>query len=123
MYQAYAGELLNQKESENASYMQENSQHSAEHKVDKASRRLAEALDRLERGLQHVTVQQDRGIQQEQQLMQYTRENDALKNERELLARTIVQLEEQYTELQKVASTVYDKLDASIERINQIIEN
>lgn len=91
--------------------------------MDRASRRLQDALDRLERNLQHITVQQSRGIQQEQQLMVVMRDNDALKSERDKLRQSVANLEEQYAELQKVASTVYDKLDASIERINQIIEN
>lgn len=119
MYQAHAQQLLNQKESENSGYMQENAQYS----MDRASRRLQDALDRLERNLQHITVQQSRGIQQEQQLMVVMRDNDALKSERDKLRQSVANLEEQYAELQKVASTVYDKLDASIERINQIIEN
>jgi regulator of replication initiation timing len=119
MYQAHAQKLLNQKESETGSYMQEN----IDPTLDKATHRLLNALERLERNLQHVTVQQDRGIQQEQQLMTYIRENDVLKSERDKLMQSIGQLEEQYAELQKVATTVYDKLDASIDRINQIIEN
>ena len=118
MYQAHAQKLLNQKESENGSYMQE----FTEPAMDKATHRLLNALDRLERNLQHITVQQDRGLQQEQQLMAYIRENDVLKSERDKLQNSIAQLEEQYAELQKVATTVYDKLDASIERINHIIE-
>lgn len=119
MYQAHAGQLLNQKESETDTYRQEN----GHQLVDKAAHRLYDALDRLERSLQHVTVQQDRGIQQEQQLVAATRENDSLRAERDTLRQSVEHLEEQYAELQKVASTVYDKLDASIERINQIIDN
>lgn len=118
MYQAHAQQLLNQKEFENDSSMFDNPQNP----VNKATRRLVSALDRLERNLQHVTVEQERSIQQEQQLMHYARENDSLKSERDKLARTIVTLEEQYAELHKVANMVHTKLDASIDRINQIIE-
>src|SRR5687768_1218665 len=101
MYQAHARQLLNQKESETDSYMQYNERPI----IDRVTRRLADALDRLERNLQHVTVQQDRSIQQEQQLMSYTRENDALRSECGKLRQHVAQLEEQYAELQKVAST------------------
>jgi hypothetical protein len=137
MYQAYAQELLNQKEFRKAdsgqngdsgqnmasidlgySSMPENHQHP----LYVATRRLVNALDRLENNLKQVMVSYDRDVHQEQQMVYFERENAALKQERENLNAAIAQLQYQYNDLHKIASTIYGKLDDSIKRLSQIIE-
>jgi hypothetical protein len=123
MYQAYAQELLNQKESKSADsddYLMSQTQ---DHPLFAATRRLLGALDRLEHNLTHVTVAHDRDVHQEQQLVVFERENAALKQERESLNNAIAQLQYQYDDLHKVASTIHGKLDDSIKRLTQIIED
>ena len=114
MYQAYAGELLNQKESENDSSFVETMQHP----LDKATKRLVLALNRLEKSLENLAVKRDDG-----QTELFARENNALREERENLNTAISQLQFQYNDLHDVASTIYGKLDDSIRRLTQIIEN
>lgn len=110
MVQAHAHELLNQKNEE------------YKRPLVSATGRLAAALDRLEQGIQQVTASKARDVKQHEQLIFFERENAALKTERENLTKAIGQLEGQYTDLHKVAGTIYNKLDDSIKRLTQIIE-
>ena len=95
---------------------------SAEHPLIAATNRLVTALDRLERNLQQVSVAKDRDIQQQRQLVSFSRENESLKAERENLNQAIDSLTRQYEDLQQVATNIHGKLDDSIKRISQIIE-
>jgi len=114
MYQAYAGELLNQKESENDSSVTA----PVQHPLDNATKRLVEALNRLENSLETLTPREEAG-----QAELFAHENNALRHERENLNSAISQLQFQYNDLHDVASTIYGKLDDSIRRLTQIIEN
>jgi uncharacterized protein YlxW (UPF0749 family) len=111
MVQAHAHELLNQKEGAA----------DASRPIYAATQRLATALDRLERSLQHVTTQQDRDVQQHALLVQFERENAELHQERNNLDQAITQLKSQYDDLHQVANTIYGKLDDSIKRLTQIV--
>jgi len=111
MVQAHAHELLNQKNEGN------------ERPLVSATGRLAQALDRLERNIRQLSASQARDVKQHEQLIAFERENAALKVERENLNGAIGQLEHQYSDLHKVASTIYNKLDDSIKRLTQIIED
>jgi len=126
MYQAYDHELLNRKESKTADSRQTVDNFSMsdknQHPLYVATRRLVNALDRLEGNLKYVTVAQDRDVHQEQQMVFFERENAALKQERENLNKAIAQLQSQYNDLHKIASTIYGKMDDSIKRLTQIIE-
>jgi hypothetical protein len=93
-----------------------------EHPLIEASRRLMGAIDRLERNLQQMSVAKDRDLQQEKRVVEFSRENEALKSERENLNKAINKLTGQYNDLQQVATTIHGKLDDSIKRITQIIE-
>jgi len=93
-----------------------------QHPLYVATRRLVNALDRLESNLQHVTVGQDRCVLEAQQLVVFERENAALKLERENLNAALAELQYQYNDLHKVASSIHGKLDDSIKRLTQIIE-
>lgn len=97
--------------------------HPSDHPLYIATRRLVSALERLERNLQHVTVGQERDVQQHQHIQYYERENAALRAEQESLQGSLVDLQQQYEELQGVATTIYGKLDDSIRRLTQILEN
>lgn|GEM_PF-2197260 len=98
------------------------SSESAQHPLYVATRRLVKALDRLEGNLRQISVSQDRDVRQEQQMVFFERENAALKQERENLNNAIAQLQFQYNDLHKIASTIYGKLDDSVKRLTQIIE-
>ena len=93
-----------------------------QHPLYVATRRLVDALDRLENNLQRVTVAQDRNVQQEQQMVVFERENAGLLEEREHLNATIADLQQQYDALHDTASMIHKKLDDSIKRLTQIIE-
>jgi septal ring factor EnvC (AmiA/AmiB activator) len=95
---------------------------SQEHPLIEASRRLMGAIDRLERNLQQMSVAKDRDAQQEKRVIQFSRENESLKSERENLNKAISTLTGQYKDLQQTATTIHSKLDDSIKRITQIIE-
>jgi hypothetical protein len=95
---------------------------SSQQRLYNATNRLVAALERLELGLQQVTVGRERDVQQHQHLLSYQRENEALLQEQERMQTTILNLQQQYEELQGVASTIYGKLDTSIERLTQILE-
>ena len=58
-----------------------------------------------------------------QQLALFERENEGLRQERENLNSAISMLQNQYSELHQVASTIYGKLDDSIQRLTHIIEH
>lgn len=94
----------------------------AEHPLILATRRLMNALDRLERNLQQVSVTHDRELASELKLTQFMRENESLLSERENLNEAISRLTLQYEDLQKVAKTIHGKLDDSARRITQILE-
>ena len=55
--------------------------------------------------------------------MFFERENEALRGERERLTEALDQLEGQYAGLHRVASAIYARLDESIKRLSQMIEN
>jgi DNA repair exonuclease SbcCD ATPase subunit len=88
-----------------------------------ATERLLQAVDRLEAGVQHVSVQSARDVHQQQQLKLFERENKTLKQEQEQLSASLTRLQEQYEELKKVATTIYGKLDNAITRITKIVDN
>jgi hypothetical protein len=117
MVQAYAQELLNQKESQNeapdASY--------ASNALYTATQRLMSALDRLDHNVHARAREQAKLVQQQEQAAFYARENENLKRERENLNVTIDKLEHEYKDLQKAASTIYKKLNDSIKRLTNII--
>lgn len=93
---------------------------SPSHPLYVATRRLVKALDRLENNLRHGAARRD--PRRDQQMAFFERENAALKEERENLNRAIAQLQYQYNDLHKIASTIYGKLDDSVKRLTQIIE-
>ena len=93
-----------------------------EHPLILATRRVMTALDGLERKLQQESVTRDRELMREQQLSQFVRENESLKEERENLNDVIAKLTGQYQDLQKVATNIHGKLDDSVRKITQILE-
>jgi len=113
MYQAYAYELLNQKESKNDSAMAA----AAEHPLLSATERLLGALERLERNLEQLPPGQ---ASENPELL---KENQELRKERANLDAAVLQLQTQYDDLHHVASTIYNKLEDSIKRLTKIIEN
>ena len=119
MVQAHANQLLNQKESQNGSSGADSSQKP----LYAATDRLASALERLERNLQHSMNAAAADPQMAVQLDAFSQENQALREERANLDGAIVQLQDQYNDLHQVASTIYNKLDDSIRRLTQIMEN
>jgi len=92
------------------------------HPLYVATRRLVSAMDRLESNLKHISNVLDQGADAEQQITYFERENAALRDERENLNAAIAQLQHQYNDLHRVASNIYGKLDDSIRRLTQIIE-
>lgn len=116
MYQAYAHQLLNQKESGVSSA-------EATHPLYVATRRLVDALNRLEQNLGKVKAEREKGNGQAEKLEAALSETAALKQEREVLSATALQLQGQYDDLHQVAGAIYTKLDDSIKRLTQIIEN
>lgn len=91
------------------------------HPLITATKRLVSALDRLEYKLRQAQSPEPQEAQQ--QLLFFSQENEALRQERESLNRAISQLQFQYNDLQKVASAIYGKLDDSVKKLSQIIEN
>ena len=85
-----------------------------------ATNRLAAALERLESNLKKAPAADPAA---QQQLDVFERENQSLREERANLDGAIVQLQDQYNDLHQVATTIYGKLDDSIRRLTQIIEN
>ena len=130
MYQAYDDELLNQKESKNADSarllerlsMSETLPDTSEHPLYAATRRLVRALDTLEGNLKTISAQSRQDVGEAEKILYFERENKALREERESLNNSIAQLQRQYNDLQKVATSIYTQLDDSIERLNQLIE-
>lgn len=94
----------------------------AEHPMIMATNRLVSALDALEQKLQQVSVEKDRDVVQQKQLVSFSRENESLKAERDKLNSAIASLTQQYSDLQTAATNIHGKLDESIKRISQIIE-
>lgn len=88
-----------------------------------ATNRLAAALERLEANLQKSSAKPASDPQIQQQLDVFERENESLREERANLDGAINQLQDQYNDLHQVATTIYGKLDDSIRRLTQIIEN
>jgi predicted nucleic acid-binding Zn-ribbon protein len=118
MVQAYAEELLNQKESgydSGASYVSDT--------LFSATERLMSALDRLEHNVQISAGKQGEGVKEAEQIAFFEQENQVLRRERETLNATLEQLEAEYGDLQKVAGTIYKKLNESIRRLTHIIGN
>lgn len=113
MVQAHADQLLNQKN--DASVPQSH--------LYIATKRLRDALARLEKNLQQMTVTQDRDVHQEKQLTAFERENETLRRDRKKLNDAVTQLQSQYGDLHQVASAIYGKLDDSIRRLTKIIEH
>lgn len=98
------------------------SSETAQHPLYVATRRLVRALDRLESNLRQMVAPDGADSRQEKQMAFFERENAALKQERENLNKAIAQLQYQYNDLHKIASTIYGKLDDSVKRLTQIIE-
>ena len=92
------------------------------HPLYNATRRLATALDRLENNLKQVTIVMDRDVLQEHKITAFEHENNALKKQGEQLNASITQLQCQYNDLHKAASTIYGKLNDSIRRLSLIID-
>jgi len=84
-----------------------------------ASERLRAALDRLEQRLQHVASTQAAPARQ---LQLFEQENEALRQEKDRLNAAIAQLHDQYNDLRAVASTIYGKLEESIETLTGVME-
>jgi len=127
MYQAYDDELLNQKESktvDSASILDKFPMPDMpEHPLFVATRRLVKSLDRLEGNLKSMSPpEHNDGVEPNEQVAIFQRENTALKQEREKLSGSIAHLQRQYNDLHRIASTIHDKLDDSIKRLTQIIE-
>ena len=118
MYQAYDSELLNQKESETSDSGQILDA-LPQHPLFVATRRLVNALDRLEGNLKYVAPPQELS---DDRVVAFERENTALKEERETLNQSIAKLQLQYSDLHRVAATIYGKLDDSIKKLTQIID-
>ncbi|MDE3016352.1 MAG: hypothetical protein KGI29_05455 [Pseudomonadota bacterium] len=118
MVQAYSRQLLNQKEWGNDAQMDTD----VEPPLVLATRRLVRALDRLEGTLGNGGSGRGEQQEQQQQLAFFEKENDALKREHDNLNAAISQLKFQYDDLHQVASVIYGKLDDSIKRLTQIIE-
>ena len=121
MYQAYGNKLLNQKESQNADSGRILSD-TSQHPLFIATRRLVKALDRLEGNLKQGLPRPAGNDESDEKIIVFERENAELKQEREKLNRSIAELQRQYNDLQKIASGIYIKLDHSIQRLTQIIE-
>ena len=121
MVQAYAQQLLNQKESEKGSSKPDNMPDAGQRMIA-ATKRLVAALGRLEHNLQYIGTPKAADDSQ-QQLQLFSRENEALRQERANLNAAVTQLQDQYSDLHQVASTIYGKLDDSIKRLTQIIEH
>lgn len=94
-----------------------------QHPIFIATKRLVTALDRLEDSLLEKMTVPSRDPEQDEQLALFEQENETLRQERENLNSAIATLESQYGDLHKAASTIYGKLDDSIKRLTQIIEN
>ncbi|MDX1975389.1 MAG: hypothetical protein SFT92_06910 [Rickettsiales bacterium] len=86
-----------------------------------ATERLISALDRLEVGLQDMTLARSRDVQQHEQITSFERENKTLRAEQEQLYRSIEDLQQQYVDLQGTTSSIYHKLEDSIKRLTQIV--
>jgi uncharacterized coiled-coil DUF342 family protein len=124
MVQAYAQQLLNQKEAVLEDPDASSPQSATQHPLYIATKRLMGALNRLERNLDRMTEGRDEHHHDHgQQLMLFARENEGLRQERENLNSAITMLQSQYSELHEVASTIYGKLDDSIQRLTHIIEH
>jgi len=93
-----------------------------QHPLYVATHRLVDALDRLEYNLQYITVTQDRSQQQEKQLIIFERKNGELLQEKQQQDTAIAELQVQYDVLHKTASVVHKRLEDSIKRLTQIIE-
>lgn len=93
------------------------------HPLYDATRRVVSSLDRLEGNLKHLSRAMNQGHdQQEQKISEYAEENAILHQERENLNASIAKLQNQYNDLHRVASGIYERLDDSIQKISQIIE-
>jgi len=110
MVQAQAQQLLNQKSEPE------------QHPLVMATERVVAALERLEQNIPQIATQTARDVRQHEQLVMFERENVSLKADRANLTTAISQLESQYSDLHKVAGTIYNKLDDSIKRLTRIIE-
>jgi hypothetical protein len=117
MVQAYAQELLNQKESQND--MTESPY--ASDTLFRATQRLMLALDQLDHNVHAQAQERAEALRQAERAAFYARENETLKHERENLNTTIDKLEHEYNDLQKAAGTIYKKLNDSIKRLTNII--
>ena len=135
MYQAYANDILNQNVLEAEADEQRTHQRENESPLYMATQRLVHALDRLEYQL-HYNAQQQVASQHREptpqqvaqtaeaqgQLQFFSQENELLRQEHANLNAAIAQLQHQYDDLHHVARHIYDKLDDSIRRLTQIIE-
>jgi hypothetical protein len=110
MVQAHAQQLHNQKNVAD------------EHPLLRSTERVLAALDRLEHALDQRERQPRLAVQHEPQLALFEQENAALRQEKDEMGRTIRAIEAQYGELQRVAGTIYNKLEDSIKRLTQILD-
>jgi DNA repair exonuclease SbcCD ATPase subunit len=94
-----------------------------DHPLYIATHRLVRALDTLENNLQQVTVGRDRDVMQHQHIQHYERENAALRAQQAELSDSLANMQQQYDELQTVATTIYGKLDDAIARLSKILES
>mgnify|MGYP003395914174 CR=1 FL=1 len=117
MVQAYAREVLNQKDEEKAPALVYRS-----NSLFEATERLLSALDRLEHSLAHQPRAGADVRTSERQLQVSRRENAALLEEREALNIAVDQLKAQYGDLHSTASGIYNKLEDSIRRLTQIMK-
>jgi len=117
MVQAYAQELLNQKESQ--------TEPEAPYALDTlfaATERLTAALDRLEQNVRLSAAKEaDEPPPGAGEVAFFAQENQILSRERESLTATLKQLQDEYDGLQHVASVIYRKLNDSIKRLTKII--
>lgn len=110
--QAYAEEVLNQKDEAPADSLPPSSRLAA------ATERLLGALDRLE-----LAVSSGReNIQENSQLAHLEHENAELRDERIALSGAIDRLRAEYGDLHRTASGIYNKLEDSIRRLTQIMK-
>ena len=114
MYQPHTRELLNQKDAR--------SDAGRSRPLYQATERLIRALDRMERSVQHQLALQKGEEALPAQMQLFESENASLKEEHAHLNATILQLREQYDDLQHVASTIYNKLNDSIDRLTHLID-
>lgn len=90
-------------------------------RLEEASKRVHRALDALEAATRNQAKPLDHQALDQQHLQLVVDENNSLKGEQKQLNEAIDMLQDQYDDLQKVATNIYGKLDDSVRRISKII--